>query len=207
MYINVMLLKEINLNYLQISVLNAVGMFVGTLFQPFWGKLGDKYGFQYFLKLCLWIHATIILLWALIPNSFLYIFFLQVLIDVFVVAGTIQLIFYTLMYNAPQSLRSEAFSVFNSLSNISLFLGALVSRIIVSGFENMNLPFGISSIRLAMLISFLLRIWSAFRISRVDFGTPKETTLVQIVKESFFTVVVLWLKDKLNTLNIFKRKR
>ncbi|ACM23683.1 transporter, major facilitator family [Thermotoga neapolitana DSM 4359] len=206
-YINVMLLKEVQFSYLQISVLNAVGMFIGTLFQPFWGKLGDKYGFQYFLKLCLWVHAAVILLWALTPRSFLYVFFLQVIIGIFVTAGTSQLIFYTLMYSVPSSLSAEAFSVFNSLSNLMLFAGSLTSGILVSILENFTLPFEISAIRLTMIISFFLRAFAAYRISRMDLGTPQKVTLVQLVRESFFTGVVPWLRERLNTLNIFKRKR
>lgn len=207
-YINVMLLKEVEFSYLQISVLNAVGMFIGTLFQPFWGKLGDRYGFQYFLKVCLWIHAIVILLWALTPRSFLYVFFLQIIIGIFVTAGTSQLVFYTLMYTAPSSLKTEAFSVFNSLSNLSLFAGSLVASVLVALLENISLPFGISAIRLTMFISFFLRASAAYIISRMDLGTPQKVdSLIQAVKESFFSGTVPWIRERLNTLNIFRRKR
>ncbi|ABV34097.1 major facilitator superfamily MFS_1 [Pseudothermotoga lettingae TMO] len=200
-YINVMLLKEIQFSYLQVSILNAVAMFIGTLFQPFWGKAGDKYGFQNFLKMCIWVQAFLILFWGLTPKSFLYVFLLQIFIGIFVTAGSSQLIFYTLMYIAPADLRTEAFSIFNSFSNIALTLGSLISGIIVSSLSNFGFKvfyLNVTSIRLTMFISFCLRILAAYTMSKADLGSARKVPFFELVRESFTTAIIPWMRSWTN---------
>jgi len=208
-YINVMLLREVKFSYSEISLMNAVNMFIGSLFQPFWGRAGDKYGFQYFLKVCVWAQAFAILLWALTPKSFLYVLLLQIYIGVFVTAGTSQLIFYNLMQVSPPDLKTEAFSLYNGFVNFALFLGSILSGAIVSCFEWLNVKvwyLNVTSVRLVLFISFVLRIFAATMITKLEFGRPKQVTVVQLIRETFVNDVIPWIRGFTANLKIFRKR-
>jgi len=195
-YINVMLIKELKFDYTTIGLLNAIGMLMGTIFQPFWGNAGDKYGFQYLLKLCVLMQAFAILLWAFALPSFLYILIVQIFIGIFITAGTGPLIFNTLIVVSPKELKTEAFAIFNGTVNFSLFLGSVLSGLIVSTFQNIDLQIGLwhfSSIRIAFLISFILRLIAAIRISKLDIGPAEKVGFFYLVKEMYTTNIVPWM--------------
>lgn len=195
-YINVMLIKELEFNYMTISLLNAIGMLVGTFFQPFWGKAGDKYGFQYFLKLCVLMQTFAVLMWALAIPSFFYVLVTQVFVGIFIIAGTGPLIFNTMVRVAPKELKTEAFAIFNGSANFALFLGSLLSGVIVSLFQNLEIQMGflkITSIRMALLTSFGLRLLAAIRISKMDIGPAKKVGFFYLVKETYTSSLVPWI--------------
>jgi len=195
-YINVMLIKELEFNYTTIGLLNAIGMLVGTVFQPFWGKAGDKYGFQYFLKLCILMQAFAVLMWALAIPSFFYVLITQIFIGIFIVAGTGPLIFNTLVIVSPEELKTEAFAIFNGSANFALFLGSLLSGVIVSLFQNVEIQIGLwkfTSIRMTLLTSFALRLIAAIRISRIDIGPAQKVGFFYLVKEMYTSNLVPWM--------------
>lgn len=194
--INVMLIKELEFSYTTIGLLNAIGMFIGTIFQPFWGNAGDKYGFQYLLKMCVLMQTFAVLLWALSIPSFLYVLMVQIFVGIFITAGTGPMVFNTLIVVSPKELKTEAFAIFNGMANFALFLGSLLSGFIVNIFHGIEFQIGLwqfSSIRMALFTSFILRLLAAIRLLKLDIGPAEKVKFFYLVKEMYTTSVIPWL--------------
>lgn len=166
----VMLINDFKYNYAMLGFLTVVLTIFSALFQPLWGKFGDKHGYFKMLKLALLFQSMLAFMWFVAVPSMYYVIPLYALIGVIVMAGTLPMAFNTLMGVVPSFGKTEAFSAFTSITSASAFLGNICSGLIVTSFSRVNFMlwvWDINAYRVIFFITFAVRLLAVFYMFRL----------------------------------------
>ncbi len=169
----VMLISEFKYDYATLSILSVILTAFSTLFQPIWGKLGDKYGNFKMLKMALFLQTSLAFLWFSAIPSLYYISMLYALIGIFVTSGVFLSSFNALMEFAPSFGKTEAFSLFMSVTSGAAFIGNISSGILALIFLHFHFTFWIWNMdmyRMIFLFSFIARLFASLYFSRLKVG-------------------------------------
>lgn len=157
----VMLIDDFKYNYATLGLLTVVLTIFSALFQPLWGKLGDKHGFFKMLKLALLLQTMLAFMWFAAVPSMYYVMLLYALIGTIVMAGTLPMTFNTLMGVVPAFGKTESFSAFTSITSASAFLGNICSGLIVTMSSQVNFMmwvWDVNAYRVIFIITFVARL-------------------------------------------------
>lgn len=157
----VMLIDDFKYNYTMLGFLTVILTIFSALFQPLWGKLGDKHGFFRMLKLALLLQTMLAFMWFIAVPSMYYVMLLYALIGTIVMAGTLPMTFNTLMGIVPTFGKTEAFSAFTSITSASTFLGNICSGLIVTMLSQVNFVmwiWDVNAYRVIFIITFIARL-------------------------------------------------
>jgi MFS family permease len=157
----VMLIEEFKYDYATLSILSVTLTVFSTLFQPIWGKFGDKYGSFKMLKMALFLQTILAFMWFSAIPSLYYIGVLYALIGIFVTSGVFLSSFNALMEIAPSFGKTEAFSLFISVTSGAAVLGNICSGIFALSFSDLHITLWIWNVdmyRMIFLLSFIARI-------------------------------------------------
>ena len=174
----VMLIDKFKYNYATLGVFSVILTAFSTLFQPLWGKFGDKYGNFKMLKLALLLQTTLAFMWFIAVPSIYYIGILYALIGIFVTAGVFLTSFTTLMELVPSFGKTEAFSAFTSITNGMVFVGNICSGVIAMSFSKLNFTlwsWNVDMYRIVFMISFIARILATVYIYHLDIGKSQRS--------------------------------
>ena len=172
----VMLIDKFKYNYAMLGVLSVVLTAFSTLFQPLWGKFGDKYGNFRMLKLALLLQTSLAFMWFAAVPSIYYIGSLYALIGIFVTSGVFLMSFNALMELVPSFGKTEAFSAFMSITSGTAFLGNICSGIIATLLAKVSFTFlfwNVDVYRMVFMISFVARIFAAIYVYHLSVGKDK----------------------------------
>ncbi len=105
-----------------------------ALFQAFFGKLGDKYGNFRILKYTLTIQTLLNIGWILAVPNLYYMIPFQMIVGIIGTSGTGLISSNFLMEIVPTFGKTEAFSVYTSVTNLAAFFGNIFSGILFLSF-------------------------------------------------------------------------
>lgn len=169
-YATVLMINVFKYDYATLGILTVVSTFAATIFQPIWGKLGDKYGNFKMLKLNLTIQTLLTFGWVFAIPSMYYMIPFQMIIGIIATAGTGLMSFNFLMEIVPNFGKTEAFSIYASITNFASFTGNLLSGILFLAFSsfkfNMNL-FVVDAYRIIFLVAALSSLWTLSLVLRI----------------------------------------
>lgn len=155
------LLRDLGFTYFEFMVINLVPIIATFLSVSYWGEMADKYGNHRILTLTSLAIPFFALTWMFIQEKYLLIFMQA--IGGFVWAGfnlsTANFIFDAVQ---PKNVARIA-SYFNTLNNLSMVLGSLLSGFALSLFLSSSqatnlLPGPGGTIRLVFFVSFIFRM-------------------------------------------------
>ncbi len=162
-YATVMMINVFKYDYVTLGVLTMVSTVVAAFFQPLWGKLGDIYGNLKMLKLNLLIQTLLTLGWIFAVPYMYYMIPFQIMIGIIAMAGTGLTSFNFLLEIAPNFGKTEAFSIYASMTNLASFVGNLLSGFIFVLFASIQFKLSfwiIDAYRLVFIVSILSSIWT-----------------------------------------------
>lgn len=76
-YFTVYMLESIHFGYIQYVIISASPLLFGLLLKPVWGRIGDKFGNIFVIRICSIVISLIPAAW-LISNNFYYLFMIQI---------------------------------------------------------------------------------------------------------------------------------
>ncbi len=169
-YTTVMMINRFHFDYATLGILTVVSTLLGAFSQPLWGKLGDRYGPFRMLKFAVFFQSLLALGWAFALPSMYYMIPFEFAIGVVAVAGTTLMAFNSLMNLVPSFGKTEAFSLYSSLTNVASFGGNIVSGflLLIFSFTAGNfLVWDLNPYRFIFFISFLARFLAFYFISKM----------------------------------------
>ncbi len=169
-YTVVMLIKDFKYDYATLGFLLVVLTIFSAIFQPIWGKLGDKYGYFKMLKIALFFQTILALIWFMALPSIYYIVWPYIIVGVVVLAGTLPMAFNTLIGIVPDFGKTEAFSAFTSITSAATFVGNICSGVLVTFFANVHFTWGfldVNAYRMVFLVTFIVRIFAFLNLNRL----------------------------------------
>ncbi|BBJ28132.1 MFS transporter [Athalassotoga saccharophila] len=169
-YTTVLMIEVFKYDYAILGILTVVSTFAATIFQPIWGRLGDRYGNFKILKLTLTIQTLLTFGWVFAIPSMYYMIPFQMAIGIIATAGTGLISFNFLMEIVPNFGKTEAFSIYASVTNLASFVGNLISGLLFLTFEslkfNANL-FVIDAYRIIFLIAAISSLWTLYLVLKI----------------------------------------
>lgn len=150
-YATVMMINKFKYNYATLGLLSVVSSLASALFQPIFGRLGDKHGNLRILRYTLTIQTLLNVGWILAVPSIYYMIPFQSVGGIIGTSGTGLISSNYLMESVPSFGKTEAIALYASVTNLAAFGGNLISGILFLVFSN---------------VSFELLIWSfdAYRL-------------------------------------------
>jgi MFS family permease len=123
-YFTVYMLQKIHFGYLQYIIISVSPLFFGLLFKPLWGRIGDKYGNLFVIRICSIVIPLVPAAW-LISNNFYYLLMIQ--IPSGLAWSGFNLCSTNFIYDSaiPEK-RVRCISYFNTMTNISNCAGAFL---------------------------------------------------------------------------------
>lgn len=170
-YATVMMINVFKYDYAILGILTMASTVAAALFQPLWGRLGDKYGNLKMLKLNLFIQTLLTLGWVFAVPSMYYMIPFQIMIGIIATAGTGLTSFNFLLEIVPNFGKTEAFSVYASMTNLASFIGNLISGFLFLLFASIhfNLNFWvIDAYRLVFIVSVFSSIWTLRLVLKIN---------------------------------------
>lgn len=76
-YFTVYMLERIHFGYIQYIIISASPLLFGLLLKPVWGRIGDKYGNMFVIRICSIVISLVPAAW-LVSNNFYYLFIIQI---------------------------------------------------------------------------------------------------------------------------------
>ncbi len=162
-YATVMMINVFKYDYATLGILTMASTVAAAFFQPLWGKLSDKYGNLKMLKFNLLIQTLLTLGWIFAVPSMYYMIPFQIMIGIIATAGTGLTSFNFLLEIAPTFGKTEAFSIYASMTNLAAFIGNLLSGFLFLLFASIHFKLNfwiIDAYRLVFIISILSSIWT-----------------------------------------------
>uniref|UniRef100_A0A7V3VSW3 MFS transporter n=1 Tax=Mesoaciditoga lauensis TaxID=1495039 RepID=A0A7V3VSW3_9BACT len=126
-YATVMMIDVFKYNYATLGLLTMVSTVAAAIFQPVWGRLGDKYGNFRMLKLNLIIQTLLNIGWILAIPGMYYMIPFQIFVGIIATAGTGLTSFNFLLEIVPNFGKTEAFAIYASITNLASFFGNIIS--------------------------------------------------------------------------------
>ncbi|MBI2671178.1 MFS transporter [Candidatus Woesearchaeota archaeon] len=154
----VYMLKDLEFNYVQYTIINIVSGMATLIGLPLWGKFEDKYGNVRALKICGLLIPLVPLLWTFSPN-FYYLVFIQIYAGL--VWSGFNLAAANFIFDATSIQRRATCDAYNTiLSGIGIFIGAILGGYLAThlkiSFMNIFLFIFVISTILRLLISLLI---------------------------------------------------
>lgn len=150
----VYLLRDLGFGYLTYMLVILFGSGISLLTIGLWGKLADKYGNYFVMKLTAFSIPIIPILWVL-HQSPIYLIFIPSLIRGIMWTG-FELVATNFVYdNVSQPKRAIAFSYYHMLNGIGIFLGAGLGAILIKVIHSSLLK----PIVIIFLISAIARVF------------------------------------------------
>src|SRR3989344_3995102 len=137
----VYMLKELHFSYLWFTIINISGTLFTIIAIPIWGKIGDKYGNRYLLKVTSFLIPLPPLMWLISGNP-IYLIFVPQLLAGFGWGG-FNLAASNFIYDTvtPER-RGICVSYYTMINGISVFVGAMVGGLFAfyapASFFNLN---------------------------------------------------------------------
>jgi len=123
------MLKDLHLDYMSFTVVNAAAIVVKFLAMPVWGKASDQFGTKKILSLTGFLMPCVSLLWV-ISGDFYYLVAIQMYAG-FVWAGFELSAFNFVFDTTTPKNRSTVIAYYNVLNGICIFAGSVIGGIIV----------------------------------------------------------------------------
>lgn len=153
----VYMLRDLNISYLWFGALVSFEALVTLLFQPYWGRISDRYGERKVLAVTGIMVCFVPLLWLFVSSPF------HILIvnffSSFAWSGFDLVAFNFLLAVTPGEKRPQYVANHNFLRGIATFAGALAGAFLVSRIEGTAFLF-MQGIQIIFFLSFVLRIAS-----------------------------------------------
>jgi len=151
------ILKRLQFNYLQFTVVMMIGVIASFIFMTYWGPLSDKYGNYRILVISSFSLPLLALAWVLIRN-----FYLIILLQIFggfIWAG-VNLATSNFIFDAVRRENiSKIMSYFNMLNGLGIFIGSASGGLISDWLLKHNFEFGIlNGFTTVFFISAVLRL-------------------------------------------------
>lgn len=161
--IAIYLLRNLNLSYIEYTLVLTSGALFSLLFLELWGKISDRYGNYRVLVLTTFIIPIVPILWIL-SNSVIYLIFVPSLIGGVVWSGFLLASVNFIYDNVSPQKRGLTISYFNMMIGKGIFLGAglgalLIKYLKIQRIEPIFLIFIIGSLtRMLVVYVFLPKV-------------------------------------------------
>ncbi len=169
-YATVLMIEVFKYDYAMLGILTVASTVAATIFQPIWGRLGDRYGNLRILKLTLTVQTLLTFGWVFAIPSIYYMIPFQMAIGIIATAGTGLISFNFLMEIVPNFGKTEAFSIYASVTNLASFGGNLISGLLFLAFAslkfNLNI-FVVDAYRIIFLIAALSSLWTLYLVLKI----------------------------------------
>ena len=160
----VIMLKQLNIGYLWYAVIITINALVAIISQPYWGRIGDRYGDRTIMAITGIMLCFIPFLWLFANNVWLIM--LVEIYDGFIFGGWSLIIFNFLLAVVPPEKKTNYIANHAFLTGIATVSGALLSSLLITSFET-TIIFGIGGIGIILLMSFVLRLFSLILWPRI----------------------------------------
>ena len=156
-FTQVYILKYLKLSY---TFANSLGMFSAVLqiiFLQIWGKIGDRYGHQFVMDICIWFFAGEMFFWALLSKPYILVLMpIAYLFSAIANSGFLVSVFNRRYMIIPGNARTVYDGFYSAAIGVAFILGpsigAMLKFSIASNFWiQKNIPFG--EFRVLYLIS------------------------------------------------------
>lgn len=196
-YFSVYMFNYLGFDYLKFTLISASSALATILSMPVWGKYIDEYGNRKIMALTAFCIPLIPLLWML-SKDFMYLIIVE-LFSGFVWAGFNLSTFNFVFYSTSSEKRSIAYSYYNILLGVSIFLGTMTGGLLIEKIKLFNIP-----IFNVFIISTILRFLSAyFFVSKIKEPVKKkDISYSKLFLNASF--VEIW--KSLHSINIMKLK-
>lgn len=164
--LSVYLLRNLGFSYSVYMVITLSEVLFSLAIMNFWGRFADKFGNYKVMLICAFAIPFIPILWLLNPSP-IYLVFVPALVSGIVWPG-FRLATGNFVYdNISKEKRSLAVSYYNMMLGIGIFLGGLVSAVLIKFTEIIYLESIIFIFILSTVIRFLVVIWWIPKIKEV----------------------------------------
>ncbi|MBI5332235.1 MAG: MFS transporter [Candidatus Aenigmarchaeota archaeon] len=160
----VIMLKQLDIGYLWYAVIITIGALVTIVSQPYWGRIGDRYGDRTIIAITGTMICFIPFFW-IFANNVWAILFIEIY-DGFVFGGWSLVIFNFLLSVVPPEKKTSYIANYAFLTGIATVAGTLVSTLLVTSIES-SIIFGISGLSIILFISFVLRLFSLLLMPKI----------------------------------------
>ncbi len=123
-YFTVYMIKSIHFGYLQYIIISVSPLFFGLLFKPLWGRIGDRFGNLFVIRICSIVIPLVPAAW-LISNNFYYLLIIQIPSG-FVWSGFNLCTTIFIYDSAIPEKRVRCISYFNTMTNLSTCVGTFL---------------------------------------------------------------------------------
>jgi MFS family permease len=159
-YYTVYLLQNLRLSFTEISVLSNIGVLVGLLSTPFWGKILTKFGCSRVVYWSCWLKVLYVAGWAFVlpGQSFIPLVVLHLTL---VIDAGLNLAMGNLLMNLMPSQDARNigfFSVHSAVISVAGAVGPFIAGLLISGLGNGFHWWIMGAIQLMFLLSAVLRI-------------------------------------------------
>ncbi|MEM5799090.1 MAG: MFS transporter [Candidatus Aenigmatarchaeota archaeon] len=196
-YFSVYMFNYLGFDYLKFTLISASSALATILSMPVWGRYIYSYGNRKIMTLTAFFITLIPLLWMFSKN-FIYLIIIE-LFSGFVWAGFNLSIFSFVFYSTSPEKRSIAYSYYNILLGISIFLGTMTGSLIIEKVKLFDIP-----IFNVFLISTIMRFLSVYLfISKIKEPLKKKDISYS---KLFFSASFVEIWKSLHSINIIKLK-
>jgi MFS family permease len=174
------MLKDLQLDYMSFTIINAAAIVIKFLAMPVWGKASDRFGTKKILSLTGFLMPCVSFLWV-ISADFYYLIVIQMYAG-FVWAGFELAAFNFVFDTTTPHRRATVVAYYNVLNGVCIFAGSMAGAVIVK----YNALFG-SKYFLVFILSTVLRFVASF----VFIPKLKEVRTVEEIPYSqlFFKII------------------
>ncbi len=169
-YATVMMIDVFKYNYVILGILTMVSTVAAAIFQPVWGRLGDRYGNFKMLKLNLFIQTFLTAGWIFAVPGMYYMIPFQIFIGIIAMAGTGLTSFNFLMEIVPAFGKTEAFAVYASVTNLASFAGNIISGFLFILFASVHFRiawWALDAYRAIFIVSLAFSVWMLHYIFKI----------------------------------------
>ncbi|MCW1300734.1 MAG: MFS transporter [Candidatus Parvarchaeota archaeon] len=173
-YATVMMISEFKYNYAILGLLSVVSSLAVAVFQPIFGKLGDKFGNFKVLRYTLTIQTMLNVGWILAVPSMYYMIPFQLILGIIGTAGTGLISSNFLMEIVPSFGKTEAFAIYASITNLAAFGGNMISGFLFLLFSRIHFKFIIwnfDAYRFVFMISVLASVITLYNFLRLKMAS------------------------------------
>lgn len=173
----VYMLKNLNISYEVFAMLVAFEALVAIVCQPYWGKLGDRYG-ERSIMIITGIMA------CFVPFIWLYVYSpwhiaLANLFSAFAWSGFELVTFNFLLAVTPSEKRPQYIANHRLVKGLAVVAGALLGALLAQNLES-ALVFGFFGLQIIFLVSFVLRLASLVFLAFVKEADAREHEIVPV---------------------------
>ena len=169
-YATVMMISKFKYDYAILGLLSVVSSLAVAIFQPIFGKLGDKFGNFKILRYTLIIQTILNVGWILAVPNIYYMIPFQLVLGIIGTAGTGLISSNFLMEIVPTFGKTEAFVVYASITNLAAFGGNMISGFLFLLFSRIHFEFLIwnfDAYRFVFMVSVIASIIALYNFLKL----------------------------------------